>query len=75
MSNRVEVDLTVNGAPRQVITVGVLTQENIEGGVPANSITRVERYVLLSALPEEIQRRVVDALNFNRAGQVPGIVR
>lgn len=67
----VNVDLTVTGAPQQVITVGVLRTEHIEGGVPAQGISRVERYVLLSALPEELQRRVVAALGFNQSGQVP----
>jgi hypothetical protein len=66
----VNVDLTVNGTPQQVITVGVLRTEHIEGGVPATGISRVERYVLLSSLPEELQKRIVAALEFNGSGQV-----
>jgi hypothetical protein len=66
----VNVDLTVNGTPQQVITVGVMRNEHIEGGVPAAGVSRVERYVLLSCLPEELQRRVIAALEFNQAGQV-----
>lgn len=65
----VNVDLTVKGAPPVVIRVGVLGVGHIEGGVPATGVTRVEQYVLMSALPDELQRRVAVALDFVKAGQ------
>lgn len=40
----------------------------VAGGVPSTSLKN-ETYVLLSALPEEIQQRVVTAINAITSGQ------
>jgi len=45
------------GAPPLAIRVGVPQQASMSGGVPGASL-KAETYVLLSALPEELRRRV-----------------
>ncbi len=46
------------GAPPLAIRVGVTPNvDQIVGGVP-QGVTRIETYVLLSALPSELQERV-----------------
>lgn len=46
-----------HGRPPLVLRVGVTDNLSISEGVPVGSV-RAESYVLLSALPEEIRRRV-----------------
>lgn len=49
------------GPPPLVIQTGVKTSAgSMQGGVPA--VTKVEKYVLLSALPAELQERVLTAI-------------
>ncbi len=57
------------GPPPIVLRVGVLVSVNsIAGGVPqANQ--KAESYVLLSALPEELRKRVVLAVQALATGQ------
>jgi len=43
------------------LRIGVANVDSIVGGVPAAS-GRIETYVLLSALPEEIRKRVETAI-------------
>ncbi len=45
------------GRPPLVLRIGVTDNLSISEGVPVGSV-RAEAYVLLSALPEEIRRRV-----------------
>lgn len=45
------------GRPPLALRVGVPNVESISEGVPAGGL-RAETYVLLSALPEELRRRV-----------------
>lgn len=44
-------------SPPLAIRVGVANQNSISEGVPVGTL-RAETYVLLSALPEELRRRV-----------------
>jgi hypothetical protein len=46
------------GACPIALRVGVPNQNSISEGVPSGGQFRVENYVLLSALPEELRRRV-----------------
>jgi hypothetical protein len=46
------------GAPPLVLRVGVLNHNSISEGVPQGGTVRAESYVLMSALPEELRRRV-----------------
>lgn len=56
------------GSPPLVVNVQVTkTADHVMGGVP-QSQTRVESYVLLSALPEEIKRRVIMAVQALQSG-------
>ena len=45
------------GRPPLVLRIGVVNDISISEGVPTGTV-RAESYVLLSALPEEIRRRV-----------------
>jgi hypothetical protein len=45
------------GAPPLALRIGCSNQNSISEGVPSGGL-RVETYVLLSALPEELRRRV-----------------
>lgn len=45
------------------VLVGQSNYDNMLGGVPASQ-TKVENYVLLSALPEELRQRVELAVQF-----------
>ena len=47
-----------DGPPPIVLRVGVLNRNSMSEGVPMGGIVKAESYVLLSALPEEIRRRV-----------------
>lgn len=50
------------GPPPITLRVGVtVSNDFVEGGTPSTSL-RPETYVLLSALPQEIQQRVVTAI-------------
>ena len=49
---------TAGGAPPLVLRVGVPNQNSISEGVPQGGQIRPESYVLLSALPDELRRRV-----------------
>ncbi len=46
------------GAPPIALRVGVLNNNSISEGVPQGGQVKAETYVLLSALPEELRRRV-----------------
>ena len=46
------------GASPVALRIGVPNNNSIGGGVPSGGTVRVETYVLLSALPEELRRRV-----------------
>jgi len=54
-------------APPLVMALQTSTRNEIAGGVPMTG-TRVEHYVLLSALPEELRQRVVTAVQALQAG-------
>lgn len=56
------------GAPPLVLRVGVPNQNSISEGVPAGGQVRAEAYVLLSALPEDLRRRVELAVQALIAG-------
>lgn len=67
MSQAQRVDLfaplinTRVGAPPLVLRAGVTTSGgSMQGGVPA--VSKVETYVLLSALPAELQERIKTAI-------------
>jgi hypothetical protein len=45
-------------APPVALRVGVLNNNSISEGVPVGGQVKAETYVLLSALPEELRRRV-----------------
>ena len=55
MSNRI-------GAPPLVINVGVQRSSAETAGGPVENAVRPERYVLLSALPDELRERVKTAI-------------
>ena len=57
-----------HGAPPLVLRVGVPNQTSISEGVPGNQL-RAESYVLLSALPEELRRRVELAVQVLASGR------
>ena len=59
---RAPIVSSVIGPPPIVVNVHVTPQaDHVVGGVPASS-TRLESYVLFSALPEELQQRVKSAV-------------
>jgi len=57
------------GAPPIVLRVGVLNQNSISEGVPQGGTVKAEAYVLLSALPEELRRRVELAVQLLISGR------
>jgi len=57
------------GAPPLVLRVGVQNADVYTQGGTATSPVRAEAYILLSALPEEIRRRVEIAVQALIAGQ------
>jgi hypothetical protein len=57
------------GAPPIVLRVGVLNQNSISEGVPMGGTVKPEAYVLLSALPEELRRRVELAIQLLISGR------
>jgi len=57
------------GAPPIVLRVGVLNHNSISEGVPSGGTVKPEAYVLLSALPEELRRRVELAIQTLIAGR------
>lgn len=46
------------GHPPIVLRVGVINNNSISEGVPQGGQVKAEAYVLLSALPEDLRRRV-----------------
>jgi hypothetical protein len=56
------------GAPPLVLKVGIPNQYSISEGVPQGNQIRAEAYVLLSALPDELRRRVELAIQVLIAG-------
>lgn len=46
-----------SGPPPIALRVGITNQQSISEGVPVGNV-RAETYVLLSALPEELRKRV-----------------
>jgi hypothetical protein len=59
---------TRHGPPPLAIRVGCRNQNSISEGVP-NGQVKAETYVLLSALPEELRRRVELAVQALIAGR------
>lgn len=57
-----------NGPAPLTLRVAVANRQSISEGVPAASL-RVETYVMLSALPEELRRRVELAVQVLLAGR------
>jgi len=57
------------GAPPIVLRVGVPNNNSISEGVPQGGQIRAEAYVLLSALPEELRRRIEMAVQMLAAGR------
>jgi hypothetical protein len=57
------------GAAPLAIRVGVPNNNSISEGVPMGGQVRVETYVLLSSLPEELRRRVELAVQSLIAGR------
>lgn len=51
------------------LRVGVLNNNSISEGVPSGGQVKAETYVLLSALPEELRRRVELAMQALIAGR------
>jgi len=51
-----------HGPPPLVLRVGVLNLNSLSEGVPVGGTVKAEAYVLLSALPEELRRRVETAV-------------
>ena len=58
-----------DGPPPIVLRVGVLNRNSMSEGVPQGGTIKPESYVLLSALPEEIRRRVELAIQALIAGR------
>lgn len=57
------------GAPPLALRIGVLNQNSISEGVPQGGQVKAETYVLLSALPEDLRRRVELAVQALLAGR------
>ena len=57
------------GAAPLALRVGVPNNNSISEGVPQGGQIRVETYVLLSALPEELRRRVELAIQCMISGR------
>jgi hypothetical protein len=56
------------GAPPLALRVGVTRNDSLSEGVPVGNV-RAETYVLLSALPDELRRRVELAVQALLSGQ------
>jgi hypothetical protein len=59
----------LGGAAPVVVRVGVPNNNSISEGVPQGGQFKAEAYVLLSALPEELRRRVELAVQCMIAGR------
>jgi hypothetical protein len=60
---------TAGGAAPLALRVGVPNNNSISEGVPQGGQIRPETYVLLSALPEDLRRRVELAIQMLIAGR------
>lgn len=58
-----------NGPAPLALRVGILNNNSISEGVPSGGQVKPETYVLLSALPDELRRRVELAVQALVAGR------
>lgn len=57
------------GPPPLSLRVGIINNDSISEGVPSGGQVKAEAYVLLSALPEDLRRRVELAIQALVAGR------
>lgn len=73
MSQRVDLYqpmiATKAGPAPLTLRVGVINNDSISEGVPSGGQVKAESYVLLSALPEDLRRRVELAVQMLIAGR------